>query len=55
MALNLFKDDLAAKSWVIHCDNLAVVYTLKPGLAWDKYLGTIARNILLLTASYYID
>ena len=54
-ALNLFKDNLAAKSVVIHCDNLAVVHTLNSGQAWDEYLGTIARNIWLLNASYDID
>ena len=46
IALNLFRDELAAKSVVIHCDNLAVVLTLNSGRAWDEYL---------ITASYDID
>ena len=51
----MFRYELAAKSVLIHCDNLAVVHTLNSGRAWDEYLGTIARNIWLLTASFDID
>ena len=55
IALNLWKSDLKGRNVIIYCDNMAVVSTLTSGRSWDEFLGTIARNVWLITASYDIE
>ena len=40
---------------VTYCDNMALVSTLTSGRSWDEFLGTVAQNIWLITASYDIE
>ena len=40
---------------MIHCDNIAVVNSISSGRLWDSFLGSVARNIWLLTATHDID
>ena len=54
-ALSLWKHRLSGKAVVIHCDNMAVVCSLNSGRSWDPFVGTVARNIWLVTATYDID
>ena len=55
VALNLWKQRLAGKSLIIHCDNAAVVSTLNSGRASDQFLVKVARNIWLITATFDIN
>ena len=55
VALNRWKKELKGRTVVIYCDNMAVVSTLSSGHSWDKFLGTVARNICLFTAFYDIE
>ena len=55
IALNLRKHKLQGRTIVIHCDNMAVVNSISSGLSWDLFLGSVARNIWLLTATHDID
>ena len=34
---------------------MAVVSTLTSGSSWDEFLGTVARNVWLITASHDIE
>ena len=54
IALNLWKKKLKGSTVVIYCNNMAVVSTLTSGRSWDEFLGTVVRNIWLITASYDI-
>ena len=40
---------------IIYCDNMAVVSRLTSGRSWDEFLGTIACNVWLITASHDIE
>ena len=55
IALNLWKSELKGRNVIIYCNNMAVVSTLTSGSSWDEFLGTIARNVWLITASYDIE
>ena len=55
IALSLCKHRLSGKAVVIHCDNMAVVCSLNSGRSWDPFLGTVARNIWLVTSTHDID
>ena len=46
---------LRGRNVIIYCGNMAVVSTLTSGRSWDEFLGTIARNVWLITASYDIE
>ena len=35
--------------------NMAVICSLNSGLSWDPFLGTVARNIWIVTATHDID
>ena len=54
IALNLWKHRLQGRNIVIHCDNMAVVNSILSGRSWDPFLGSVARNIWLLTATHNI-
>ena len=55
IALNVWRQELSGKSVVIHFDNMAVVCTLSSGRSWVGFLGTVPRNVWLITATYDID
>ena len=55
IALSLWKHRLNGNAVVIQCDNMAVVCSLNSGHSWDPFLGTVARNIWLVTATHNID
>ena len=55
IAINLWKHELSGKTVKIHCDNMAVVCSLNSGRSWDPFLGLVARNIWLVTATFDID
>ena len=55
IALKLWRNELQGKTIVIHCDNMAVVSSISSGRSWDLFLGSVARNIWLLTATQDID
>ena len=55
IALNLWKHKLQGRTIVIHCDNMAVVNSISSGCSWDSFLGSVARNIWLLTATHDIE
>ena len=54
IALNLWKQKLQGRTIVIHCDNMAVVYSISSGRSWDPFLDSVTRNIWLLTATHDI-
>ena len=55
VTLNLCKKELKGRTVVFYCDNMAVVSTLTSGCSWDDFLGTVAQNIWLITASHDIE
>ena len=55
IALSLWKHRLSGKAVVIHCANMTVVCSLNSGHSWDPFLGTVATNIWLVTATHDID
>ena len=55
IALKLWRHELQGRTIVIHCDNMAVVSSISSGRFWDPFLGSVARNIWLLTATHDID
>ena len=55
LALNIWRKMLSGKSVVIHCDNMAVVCSLSSGRSWDSFLGMVARNVWLITATHDIE
>ena len=55
LALNIWKERLRGSTTVVHCDNMAVVCSLSSGRSWDDFLGKVARNVWLITATYDID
>ena len=55
IALNLWKHKLQGRTIVIHCDNMAIVNSISSGRSWDSFLGRVARNIWLLTATHDIE
>ena len=54
-ALNLWRHKLQGRIIVIHCDNLAVVNSISSGRSWDSSLGSVMRNIWLITATHDIE
>ena len=54
VALSPWKQRLAGRALLIHCDNAAVVCTLNSGRAHDQFLLKVARNIWLITAIHDI-
>ena len=55
IALNLWRHELQGPTIVINCDNMAVVNSILSGPSWDSFLGSVARNIWLITATHYIE
>lgn len=55
IAINLWKHQLQGKCVVIICNNMAVVSTLTSGRSCDEFLGTVTRNIWLVTATHDIE
>ena len=55
ITLNLWKKELKGSTVVMYCDNMAVVSTLTLGRSWNEFLGALACNIWLITASYNIE
>ena len=55
IALNLWRHKLQGRTIVIHCDNMAVVNSILCGRSWDSFLGSVARNIWLITATHDIE
>ena len=55
IALNLWRHELQGRTIVIHCVNMAVVNSISSGRSWDSFLGSVARNIWLITATHHIE
>ena len=55
IALKLWRHELQGRTIVIHCDNMAMVSSISSGRSWDPFLGRVARNIWLITATHDMD
>ena len=55
IALKLWRQELQGRTIVIHCDNMAVVSSISSGRSWHSFMGSVARNIWLLTVTHDIE